>query len=803
MPKLSRLEKKLSEESKECFLIGRDNDLRVIRNKVLVNTGKLTTIKGAPGIGKTAIALALMDKLRLSFKNGCVFISLEGVDTKDSLVVLINSTLGVSSDTKEAPLFSFLQEKEILLILDNFEDPLHDRTAVIDFMHRLINNKGNARILVTSREELADASLETIYPIDKLDRKDSRTILYKLALGQDCPEETLTEGMEELLAELDDVPLALVLAAPYLKHGIKSLVEDLETNGLKALRVLGIDDQAAGKEQSIIKSFYLSYRTIEEKGAAQLFQVCSLFPAGLTETDARAILPGIIRPDFMTLVSKSLLQITNSRRYSLLAPLRRYAEKLLFRNNQNKPIFDKWIVLIMKKTKLYDDTVKGHRSADVSSLIYEFPNILRAIEYLISLGVQGKDRLLKIMTNMAVFMRFRGIHRDAEHYFTVAGQIAKTADDIKGEANCIQSLGDIYFRESRNAEALKSFEAALLLYRRMRDVLGEANCIQSLGDIYFRESRNAEAHKSFEAALLLYRRVGDVLGEANCIQSFGDIYFRESRNAEARKSFEAALPLYRQVGDVLGEANCIQSLGDIHFRESRNAEARKSFKAALLLYRQVGDVLGEANCIQSLGDIYFRELRNAEARKSFEAALPRYRQLGDFFGEANCTKRLGDIYFRESRNAEARKSFGAALLLYRQVGDVLGEANCIRSLGDIYFRESGNAEARKSFEAALPLYHQVGDVLGEANCTKMMGKVLIDEDFLLKGRLKFTEAKEMYNRINDRYSLGICLFELAIALKKRGQHIDEIKGLLNEAAEIFDTIEMPVLVNRCKEMMRS
>ncbi|WP_437917415.1 tetratricopeptide repeat protein [Sorangium sp. So ce302] len=85
------------------------------------------------------------------------------------------------------------------------------------------------------------------------------------------------------------------------------------------------------------------------------------------------------------------------------------------------------------------------------------------------------------------------------------------------------------------------------LYRQVGSLRGEANCIKSLGDIALERSQHDEARTRYQEALPLYRQVGAVHGEADCIESLGDIAQAHSETSAARARYEEALALYERI----------------------------------------------------------------------------------------------------------------------------------------------------------------------------------------------------------------------------------------------------------------
>jgi tetratricopeptide (TPR) repeat protein len=496
----------------------------------------------------------------------------------------------------------------------------------------------------------------------------------------------------------------------------------------------------------------------------------ALLPDGMSDADSRTTLSGREptreERDAASRLEDARLTSRPDGRWRLLAPIR---ETLLADFPPEAKDRARLIQLFLKRAAL-GESAGTNKWGEVSEVLIAEAGNLDAM-----IGVAVKERALpegvwSAVWGLARFHRIMGLASTAS--LPAAAERFHDAGSVLGEANIIQSLGDIALARSDHKGARERYEEALHLYWGLGEKNGRANCIRSLGDIALARSDREGALRRYEEALQLYENDRD---KAGCIERFGDIALARSDLGGALRHYEEALELFKRASYPLGEAGCMSRAGDVAFRGSKLKAAHENYLKASDLYKEIGEWRGEAGCIQRLGDIALRccELEQAcsrddealrlslLARSDYERALLLYERISDAMGKAGCDKRLGDVALRRFEYDEAHTRYEKAQKLFQQISAVAGEAACIERFGDIALARSDHDFAGDRYNAALELFTRAGDVLGEANCNRGLGDVEEARGEIDGARTFWRKALTLYSGFQDAYSIGVAHNRLA------------------------------------------
>jgi len=275
-------------------LIGREHDVVNILSSLKDSRVHLLTLTGAPGVGKTRLALQAATELRQSFEDGVAFVQLAPVHDPEQLIVAIAGALGLIENDDlplSTRLLAFLHDRNLLLVLDNFEQLI---TAALR-VSELLSAAPRLKVLISSREPLhiygeyqylviplelpkpdVPCKHESLVcaPAVQLFIERAQTVDPLFQLNTDNAEAVAT-----ICARLDGLPLAIELAAARSKlltpHEILEQLNDQST-----LPVTGSHDQPT-RQQSLQVAIEWSYALLNDP-EKELFRRLGVFQGGCT-----------------------------------------------------------------------------------------------------------------------------------------------------------------------------------------------------------------------------------------------------------------------------------------------------------------------------------------------------------------------------------------------------------------------------------------------------------------------------------------------------------------------------------------
>jgi predicted ATPase/DNA-binding CsgD family transcriptional regulator len=668
--------------------VGRTLEVGELRDLLL--TMRAVTLCGAGGIGKSRLALRLLDAVAADFPDGAWFVEVSDLRQPEHVVPSVAAVIGVDEEPGRPLLDTLadsLRHRRVLLVLDNCE---HLINACASLCKRLLASSPGLQVVATSREPLRVAA-ETIWQVpplglppaaspnvDMLRDYDSIRLFTERATAA-APSFAVGPGnirsVAAICRALDGLPLAIELAAAWVR--VLS-VEQIAARLDRRLALLTSRDRTAPpRQQTLRATFDWSYDLLSEPERMLLRRLSAL--AGWSLDMAEQVcaddrLPAGEIVDLLTaLADKSLVEVEpealGQTRYRMLETVREYASGLLELAGETT---------LMQRRRQEYTLRECERLAAIGMALVPAPwsarvDVFRRIdveaanlrEVLSECLADGDAETgLRICTAVRPVWIVRGTFAAGAAWYdgflqlpgTAAVPAAISGPALAGRAQLAMAMG------SDNAAELGV--AGLELCWAAGDKFYAAAALNLLTEIALHAGRPDEAAAKAQEALQVARSSGDRWNEGYAIGTMAAAAASRGNLREAQRLGEEALAIMRAIEQLWGSARALLGLGDLARLREEDDTARNYYLEALVILREVSARPEIARCLAGLGRIALEQSDLGAARQHLTESLRLSFASGSRIGIARGLEAIARLAVLE-RNPELAVELAGAISALR------------------------------------------------------------------------------------------------------------------------------------------
>jgi non-specific serine/threonine protein kinase len=712
-------------------LIGREAETAAIKQLLMQSGARMLTLTGPGGTGKTRLAVQVASDLMAEFAHGVWLVPLASINDPGLVASVIAQTLGLkeSADlTLTEGLKDYLREKQMLLLLDNFEQIV----AAGPLVAELLSACPKLKTLVTSRAAL-HLRWEHEFPVPPLAIPDLLQTTPE-SLGQSPavdlfiqraravrPEFALTQenarAVAEICARLDGLPLAIELAAARIKVLTPQAIQQRLDRRLQLLTG-GARDLPA-RQQTIRNTITWSYDLLGESEKI-LFRRLAVFVGGFTleATESVCNRGGELEPDTLdtvtSLVDKSLLrqkeQDDGEPRFTMLETIKEYGLEQLKSSGEAQTIRQAHTKFFLDLAQNAEHALTGaNQKMWLDRLEMEHNNLRAALRQAAETGDAETGILLAGALWRFWLMRSH-LSEGREWLATILAmtegeQTAARAKALIGAATLAQNQSDYDL-------ARKLFEEGLMIYRELGDRSGVAASLTNLGWMAWRQGDYATARALSEEGLALHRESNKPEGIIPALNNLGWIAHYSGDFELAQSLFEECVSLWRNLGEKRDLAFSLTNLGRTTQKLGDTGRAAALLEEALALIRQIGDrqLIAWASCAR--GTVALDEGDQPSAETLLESGREQFQAVGDLYGFAYALNLLGELRYAQGKLSQAKALFSESLSLRWALKDRPGTAETLERLAWVALSENQLKRAVRLMGAAESQRESLGARLG-------------------------------------------------------------------------------------------
>jgi len=721
-------------------IIGREAEVTTISTLLRREAVRLLTLTGTGGVGKTSLALVVARNMQGDFPDGIRAVDLSAI--YDAELVLPALAQAMRIPLGPGPILesmgAYLREKELLLLLDNFEQVL----AAAPDLVALLNSCPHLTLLVTSRSPLHvrgeyEFSLSPL-PLPDLSRtyevvdllRNPAIALFVERAQAFKPDFWLTEAnagaVAQICVQLDGLPLALELAAARIKLlPPKALLQRLSSR--LTLLTAGLRD-APARQQSLRQTIQWSYDLLTGEEQALFRRICVFignFRLEAVEAIVEALAedPAAIVDRMASLLDKSLIQEAMDREeeahFVLLETIREFGLECLKASGEMVRVRLAHVQYYLSWAETSAQALYGHQQVStLRSFVKELSNLRTVMHTL--LEQRDETLALRFGTALGRFWLLWGFHHqqgyllEGKRFLEQALALGEEPLSLAG-ARVLSIYGTILTGLGEGEHGEACCREALMRLRQSDHIPSIMSGLWMLTQVLITRSDYLAARQPAEEALSLARLHSEQYTEWGADWTLGYSLFLaghvatwNGRYVEARSLLEASRVRCSQAGDLFFTTWSRLILGQMAGVEGRIEEARPLLEESRAIFGELGMRTRVAAALRSLGGLALMGGQIEEAQALLWESRKLGEEVNDLQSIAWAQVTLAKVACLQQQLDEARSLLQDTLEKARKIGDRFVMAAALEGIGGIVMWQGEPARAVRIWGTAQALREAIG-----------------------------------------------------------------------------------------------